>query len=114
MRPMKQVVDRKWNLAYISTLLAGTAALWVPTANAQVGAATIQENTLGFCSVDGTIDSNHAGYTGTGFANGENAVGRGVNWSVNVTASGTYQLEWRFANGSTSRPGSVRVNGANV
>src|SRR4051794_33480981 len=28
---------------------------------------TLQENVSGFCGVDGSIDSNHVGYTGSGF-----------------------------------------------
>ncbi len=107
----KRLFDRKRQL--ISTLVAVTAALWVSSAGAQVG-ATIQENTLGFCGVEGTVDSNQGGFTGSGFANADNAIARGVDWSVNVAASGAYQLEWRFANGSTARPGSVKINGATV
>ncbi|HEX7027044.1 MAG TPA: carbohydrate-binding protein, partial [Gammaproteobacteria bacterium] len=75
---------------------------------------TIQENTLGFCGVDGTVDSNNGGFTGSGFANTDNATGTGIDWSVNVPSSGSYQLEWRFANGAGSRPGNVQVNGANM
>ena len=33
-------------------------------ARAQV--VTIQENSQGFCGVDGTIDNNHSGFTGSG------------------------------------------------
>jgi hypothetical protein len=77
-------------------------------------AQTIQENTLGFCGVEGTVDSNHRGFTGSGFANGNNATGSGVNWNINVAASAIYQLEWRFANATSDRPGSVKINGATV
>ncbi len=95
-------------------------ALWTALAllgislSAQAQNVTIQENTLGFCRVQGTVDSNHTGFAGSGFANAENAIGSGIDWSVSVAASGVYQLEWRFANGSTTRPGSVRIKGANV
>jgi poly(3-hydroxybutyrate) depolymerase len=108
----KHLIDRKRRLALISILVCATAALWGAAASAQV--VTIEENTLGFCAVEGTVDSNHSGFTGSGFANADNATGSGVNWSVNVPASGSYQLEWRFANASSDRPGSVRINGANV
>ena len=37
------------------------------------GSVTLQENLTGFCGVDGTIDSNNAGFTGSGFANTNNA-----------------------------------------
>jgi hypothetical protein len=115
---MKSVNERTWSRAghraLVSTLAGVAAALWIATANAQVNGVTIQENSVGFCAVEGTTDSNHTGFTGTGFANADNAVGRGVNWSVDVAADGIYQLEWRFANGSTARPGSVKVNGTTV
>jgi rhamnogalacturonan endolyase len=77
----------------------------------------IQESTPGFCGVDspGTIDSNHAGFTGTGFVNADNATGDGINWSINIPAAGTYTLTWRHANGTTmSRPGALIVNGLTV
>jgi arabinogalactan endo-1,4-beta-galactosidase len=76
---------------------------------------TLQENLTGFCGVDGTVDNNNAGYTGTGFANTNNATNAGVRWRVNATAAGNYTLQWRFANGTTgNRPGSLRVNGATL
>jgi arabinogalactan endo-1,4-beta-galactosidase len=111
-RVRKYLISRKRNFALISTLVAATAALWGATASAQ--AVTIQENTPGFCGVDGTVDSNHSGYTGSGFANGNNAIASGVNWNVNVPAGGMYQLDWRFANATSDRPGSVKINGATV
>ena len=61
------------------------------------------------------MDSNNAGYTGTGFANTNNALNAGVRWRVNATAAGNYTLQWRFANGTTgNRPGSLRVNGTTL
>jgi pectate lyase len=71
------------------------------------------EESDGFCNVEGTIDNNHSGYEGSGFANTENTQGSGITWSVNVPTSGTYQLNWRYANGSNNRPGNVLVNGSN-
>ncbi|MBC8053411.1 MAG: T9SS type A sorting domain-containing protein [Sphingobacteriaceae bacterium] len=76
---------------------------------------TIQENTTGFCSVQGTVDNNNAGFTGTGFANANNALNAGVTWRINVPAAGTYTLAWRHANGGgTNRPGRLLVNGTQV
>ncbi|GAB4427699.1 MAG: hypothetical protein OHK0039_46100 [Bacteroidia bacterium] len=72
----------------------------------------IQENTAGFCSVNGTVDNNHTGFTGSGFANTDNASGTGVNWRVNAASAGSYTLRWRYANGGTTdRPGRVLVGG---
>jgi hypothetical protein len=74
----------------------------------------IQENETGFCSVEGTIDNNHPGFTGNGFANPNNAVGAGINWKLNVPVSGTCTLAWRYANGSGSRAGRLLANNQEI
>jgi hypothetical protein len=72
----------------------------------------IQENEAGFVGLDGTVDSNHEGYTGTGFSNTYNEHGSAVTWAVNVPVTGTYILQWRYACGSaTHRTGTLLVNG---
>ncbi|WP_305068366.1 carbohydrate-binding protein [Longitalea luteola] len=74
---------------------------------------TIQENTTGFCSVDGTIDNNNAGFTGTGFCNSSNAAGSGINWRISAPAAGSYTISWRYSNGGGSdRPASLLLNGS--
>lgn len=76
---------------------------------------TIQENQTGFCSVDGTIDNNNAGFTGDGFANTNNASGAGITWSVSIPTTGTYSVAWRYANGGTTdRTAQIMVNGSVV
>jgi hypothetical protein len=76
---------------------------------------TIQENSSGFCSVDGTVDNNNAGFTGAGFANATNTVGSGVNWRISVPTAGSYTISWRYSNGGgTDRPGSLLINGGTV
>jgi len=72
--------------------------------------ATLQENVSGFCGVDGSIDSNHAGYTGNGFVNTTNAVGMGVNYSVTVDSASYVMFEVQFAS-INNRPGNIVVNG---
>ncbi len=63
----------------------------------------------------GTVDSNHAGYSGTGFVNYANATGSAVQWSVPATATGPVTLRFRHANGTTvDRPLEIRVNGTVV
>lgn len=58
------------------------------------------------------VESNHAGYTGSGFANYDNVTGSYVEWQVNVATAGSYELSFRYANGSTAdRPCAIRVNG---
>ncbi len=76
---------------------------------------TLQENETGFCSVDGTVDNNNAGFTGTGFANTSNALGNGISWSVSIPTTGSYSLIWKYANGSsTDRTGKLMVDGSTV
>ncbi|WP_425315488.1 family 43 glycosylhydrolase [Streptomyces viridochromogenes] len=62
----------------------------------------------------GTIDSNQAGYSGSGFCNGDPAVGAFAEFTVNSETARTATLGIRFANGATTgaRPASLVVNGA--
>jgi glucose/arabinose dehydrogenase len=60
----------------------------------------------------GVVESNHAGFTGTGFVNSDNAVGASVEFTVTPATAGTMSLVLRYANGTTtSRPATVTVNG---
>ncbi|MFF1409023.1 carbohydrate-binding protein [Streptomyces sp. NPDC058289] len=69
------------------------------------------ESSPAFCT--GTIDSDWAGYSGSGFCNGTNAVGAYAQFTVNAPTSGTATLKVRFANGTTTaRPAAVTVNGS--
>lgn len=61
----------------------------------------------------GVVESNHAGFTGTGFVNMDNAVGSSVEWTVTAAQAGAATLTIRFANGTTTnRPMDLTVNGA--
>ncbi|MCW6003601.1 family 43 glycosylhydrolase [Micromonospora sp. CPCC 205371] len=65
----------------------------------------------------GTIDSNHSGFSGTGFCNGTGAIGAYSQFTVNRTAAGTATIGVAFANGNSSaaaRPANLIVNGATV
>jgi polygalacturonase len=63
----------------------------------------------------GTIDSNHVGFSGTGFCNLTNAVGSVQEWTVTREAAGNATLRFGFANGTTvGRPMDVFVNGTLV
>ncbi len=71
------------------------------------------EAETGTLSAGGTFDSNHAGFTGTGFANPANAVGAYVDIPVTAAAAGTKTLSFRYSDGTTSaRPATISVNGA--
>ena len=61
----------------------------------------------------GVVESNQAGFTGTGFVNYNNVVGSYVEFTVNAAVAGTATLRFRYANGTTtSRPMDIAVNGA--
>ncbi|WP_084800377.1 carbohydrate-binding protein, partial [Promicromonospora kroppenstedtii] len=63
----------------------------------------------------GLIESNHAGHSGSGFCNTDNAVGAAVEFRVDAAAAGTATLAFGYANGATAgRPGEVVVNGTSV
>ncbi|GLH96476.1 poly(ethylene terephthalate) hydrolase family protein [Phytohabitans aurantiacus] len=63
----------------------------------------------------GTIDTNHTGFTGSGFCNAANAVGSYSEFTVNAAAAGTASVGVRFANGTTTaRAANLIVNGATV
>lgn len=94
-------------------LLAGTlVALSGTTAQA---ATTTYEAEASPAVCTGTVDSDWAGFTGTGFCNGTNAAGAYAQFTVNAPAAGTATLTVRFANGTTTaRPAALTVNGSAV
>lgn len=80
-----------------------------PVSGSPGSSITIQENTTGFCSVDGTVDNNNAGFTGAGFANTNNAVNQGINWRIS-SGNGSHTVTFRYAS-IDSRPAQLLVNG---
>ncbi len=64
--------------------------------------------------VDVIVASNHAGFTGTGFADfGGN--GSYIQWAhIHAPTAGNYVLSFRYANGASGRPCEVRVNGVST
>lgn len=92
----------------LPTVVSSSSRSSVPTSSLLL----IQEDQAGFCRVDGTIDNNNTGFTGTGFANTNNAQGAAVVWAVDAANSGRSTLTFRYANGGTaSRNGSLVING---
>ena len=61
----------------------------------------------------GVVESNHAGFSGTGFVNYNNVVGSSVEWTADAPAAGNTVLTFRYANGTTAnRTVDVSINGA--
>ncbi len=87
------------NLDYLDAVAAGPAPV-----DYQAEDCTVSQ---------GAVESNHAGYTGAGFVNGDNVAGAYVECTVTVVAAGQRTLTVRFANGTAAdRPMAVAVNGA--
>ena len=94
-----------------ASLVAGTLVALSGTTAQAASTRYEAESSPSVCT--GTIDSDWAGYSGSGFCNGNNAVGAHVQLAVTAPASGTATLRVRFANGTTTaRPANVMVNGS--
>lgn len=72
---------------------------------------TLQENSIGFCGVEGRIENENEGFTGSGFANTDNENGKGIEWTIDVPSAGNYDLLWRYANGDSGRRARLKING---
>src|SRR3954452_16859950 len=57
------------------------------------------------------VMATQAGFSGTGFADFVNNAGDSISWTVNAQSAGLYDLKFRYALQSGSRPLEVRVNG---
>ncbi|MBT2225038.1 non-reducing end alpha-L-arabinofuranosidase family hydrolase [Nonomuraea sp. NEAU-A123] len=96
-----------------ASLLTGLLVALPDTAAYAAPARYEAETSPAVCT--GTIDSNWTGYSGSGFCNGNGAVGAYGQFTVNVSAAGTATLGIRFANGTTTaRPANLIVNGSTV
>ncbi|WP_328993516.1 GDSL-type esterase/lipase family protein [Kribbella sp. NBC_01245] len=100
--------------SFIAATVIACSAVMLPAAPASAAPTRYEaESAPATCS--GTIDTDHAGYSGTGFCNGANAVGAAAQFTVNATTSGTATVGIRFASGTTTaRPADVIVNGSRV
>ena len=56
-------------------------------------------------------ETEHSGYTGSSYVNFENEAGGYIEWSVNVFAAADADCIFIFANGGSTRPVEMRVNG---
>ncbi|MGS2648268.1 rhamnogalacturonan lyase family protein [Streptosporangium sp. G12] len=99
-----------------TALLSAGVALTVATTGvaiaAEASAATRYEAESAPATCAGLIESNHAGFSGSGFCNADNAAGAAAQFTVTAPAAGTATINIRYANGGTSnRPADVLVNG---
>lgn len=74
------------------------------------GSLVIEENSDGFCHVDGSIvTTNTNGATGDGYADPDNDQTNGLDYRINVPSDGMYELTLRYAT-TAQIEGSVAVN----
>jgi glucose/arabinose dehydrogenase len=63
----------------------------------------------------GVVESNHGGFSGTGFVNYANVTGGYVQWTMTMAEAGAATLAFRYANGTgANRPMDIVVNGTLV
>ncbi len=89
--------------------------------SSRVGVATIIDNdraatvTTTYQAEDATLMGpivfSGRGAEGTGYADYQNPTGDYIEWTVDAANAGTYDLSWRYANGSSDRPLELSVNG---
>jgi len=64
--------------------------------------------------VSGVVETEHSGYTGSGYANTDNASGQYVEFFLTATQADSYDLTFYYALDSGNRYGSIQVNGSTV
>src|SRR3954468_4405615 len=105
---------RKFRPLALALAVLGSLLL-VPAITSPASAATTTYQAENAARSQGVVESNHAGYTGTGFVNYDNVTGSSVTFTVNVGTAGSGSLAFRYANGTTvSRPMTIAVDGATV
>ncbi|MEU0572074.1 glycoside hydrolase family 88 protein [Nonomuraea sp. NPDC005983] len=105
-------VRAPWSRTVVATVALGALLIQpVPAAAATTALYEAENATVS----QGVVESNHPGFTGTGFVNYDNVAGSSVEWTVNSAAGGPVRLVFRYANGTTAdRPMNVTVNGTAV
>jgi len=93
---------------FVVGALVATLACAAPAA-----AATTRYEAENATISQGVVESNHPGFSGTGFVNYHNVNGSYVQWTFSAPLAGTATLSLRYANGTTAnRPMDITVNGA--
>lgn len=66
-------------------------------------------------AVGTTVNTDHVGYTGTGFVDGFETSGDSATFDMSANAAGSHQLQFRYGNGAaTAATRTVYVDGASV
>ncbi|WP_394847025.1 cellulase family glycosylhydrolase [Pendulispora brunnea] len=118
---MSPMVRRRFRPAATSLAILGLSCSIACSDNAGEKAAAAEQSLAtdyeaeGASISQGVVESNHDGYSGSGFVNYDNVTGSYVQFTVNASAAGATNLTFRFANGTTTnRPMDIAVNGTVV
>jgi unsaturated rhamnogalacturonyl hydrolase len=105
------MTTRKLARALVAGAVAAASAATLAVVVPAHAAATLYEAESATVA-RGTIDADHAGFTGSGFVNYDNVSGSYVEFTVTAAAAQNATLTFRYANGtSANRPLTVTVNG---
>ncbi|WP_233611679.1 cellulase family glycosylhydrolase [Amycolatopsis sp. WAC 01376] len=103
------MVRPRWRAALVTVLAAAS----VPISAQAASAAPVRYESENAAVSRGVVESNHQGFTGSGFVNYDNVTGSYVEYTVNAAQAGQHTLTFRYANGTTAdRPLDITVNGA--
>ncbi|MGS2620145.1 carbohydrate-binding protein [Micromonospora sp. LZ34] len=113
--PTTDTLDVKTYSPYLNRYMTDAKNQFVLNNINPVSPATGSRTEFESGTCDGTIDSNQAGFSGTGFCNTSNMVGAAAQVTVSADTSGAAKLTFGYANGGSSdRPTTVSVNGTTV
>jgi uncharacterized repeat protein (TIGR02543 family) len=103
------------------TITANTSVTATFTSTSTGGGSTLRiddaaTTTSGYCGADGSRQNTYTGADGGYYINLSNSASKGVNYTVNVPAAGTYSFKWRYSNGGSTVSTIARliVNGSTV
>jgi poly(beta-D-mannuronate) lyase len=86
-----------------------------PAAGGGGGAGAVRYESENATISQGTVATNHTGFSGTGFVDYANVTGSYVQWTFQAPSTDTASVAFRFANGTTTnRPMNISVNGTVV
>ncbi|WP_233621855.1 cellulase family glycosylhydrolase [Amycolatopsis sp. WAC 04182] len=103
------MVRPRWRAALVTVLAAAS----VPISAQAASAAPVRYESENATISRGVVESNHTGFTGSGFVNYDNVAGSYVEYTVNAAQAGQHTLTFRYANGTTAnRPLDITVNGS--
>jgi uncharacterized repeat protein (TIGR02543 family) len=100
------------------TITANTSVTATFTGTSTGGGNTlrIDDAASGYCGADGSRQNAYTGADGGYYINLSNSASKGVNYTVNAPAAGTYSFVWRYSNGGNTVSTIARliVNGSTV